>query len=83
MDQNVIEHLMDIKERLATIETKVDEAKERSEDTNDQLQVVRETVDEHESLIHQVNGSIKLIKWVVGVPAALAAVASAAKVMLK
>lgn len=68
MTDQVIEHLMEIKERLATIEAKVD--------THSDL---KEQVDKNTEDIIKAKASLKTIKWVSGlvlvsIPASLAAV---------
>lgn len=67
MTNEVIEHLMEIKERLATIETKI----EANEDMKSQVQ-------KNTTEIVKAKASIKTLRWVFGimlitVPATLAA----------
>lgn len=73
MDDQVIGHLIDIKQRLSVIETKVDAHVE-----------LKEQVDSHALEIAEAKASLRTVKWIAGfllvsVPASLAALSKVLK----
>lgn len=59
MDDQLLEHVLDIKERLSAIESKLETHSQSSTET-------REKVDMIEMEVNQAKGSLKMLKWIVG-----------------
>jgi hypothetical protein len=81
-DDDILNHLIDIKDRLGSIETLSTGLKDDLKTHVAQSRETRGRVEDIEKEVAQAKGSIKTIKWVFGVPAILLAVIEAAKLLI-
>jgi chromosome segregation ATPase len=82
VNDDILSHLIDIKDRLGSIETLGTELKDDLKEHARQSQKTQERVGEIETELAGAKGSIKALKWVFGVPAGALALIEMAKVIV-
>lgn len=83
MTEDIVNHLIDIKERLSSIEAKSDMLHAALNEHAETSAETRARVETIESELHQAKGSIKAVKWVFGVPAIIMALSEVVKNLLR
>lgn len=82
-EETLLEHLLDIKERLSVIETQGAELRYHLQNHSEASIKTREEVDALQGDIREAKGSIKALRFVFGIPMVTMALLELAKSLLR